>query len=170
MGKKQEEVGFVTDDKWVLQGGVLDETDEAILKEAGKNGPVVKMSTKQMLDTMEKTEPKKFRMFRRLFEKQAGIRLTKEKLIEFAQMADARNKTYVQAFSMLMTIGEARQVRAWRVDQRRSWRSVARTAFERCDEWHWPKWDPPSNQLAGMALCEVAAKKLGGSYRKEPWN
>jgi hypothetical protein len=31
-------------------------------------------------------------------------------------------------------------------------------------------WDPPDNQIWGMALCEIAAQAHGEDYRKPPWN
>jgi hypothetical protein len=33
-----------------------------------------------------------------------------------------------------------------------------------------PLWDPPDNQIWGMALCEIAAQAHGEDYRKAPWN
>jgi hypothetical protein len=171
MGKK-EPVGFVTNDKWVLQDGIMDETDEAVLKEAAAGGaPVIKMSTKQMLERMQKEKPSTFRKFRRIFEKTSGDSLTIEQIIELAAKADTRNKAYVEVFDSLMTTEQAKQIRVWRVDEYCSWRSVARRAFGKCEDWHWPRVGTPiESKLVGMALCEVAAQKLGEDYWREPWN
>jgi len=45
---------------------------------------------------------------------------------------------------------------------------VARKSFEYWPEWF--RWDPPSNQVAGMALCKIAAEYLGEDYFTDPWN
>ena len=55
-------------------------------------------------------------------------------------------------------------VRQWRVDAGYTWRSVSRMYST---AWHLPF---GSNQLAGMALCEQAAKLLGEDFMKAPWN
>lgn len=69
----------------------------------------------------------------------------------------------------LMTAEQAKYVRHLRVDLRYSWRSVARTCW--LQHWLlWVRWDPPSNQLMGMALCQVAANYFLEDYMKEPWN
>jgi len=49
-----------------------------------------------------------------------------------------------------------------------SWRSIARICCGR--GWEWARWEPPNNQLAGMALCERAAELHSENYREEPWN
>ena len=61
----------------------------------------------------------------------------------------------------------ARYVRQLRLANH-SWRSVAHLCYDR--GWEWGRWEPPSNQLAGMALCERAAELHGENYREEPWN
>ena len=75
----QQEVAFVTDDKWVKeQGGCLDITDRQILNEASQNGRVhVRViNIQEMLEGIRETEPKKYRSFQKEMEKQAGKRLT----------------------------------------------------------------------------------------------
>jgi len=45
-----------------------------------------------------------------------------------------------------------------------TWRGVA----QKCnDEWDG---DWGQNQIAGMEICEQAAKMFGEDYKKEPWN
>ncbi|OIJ64071.1 hypothetical protein WN71_030785 [Streptomyces mangrovisoli] len=58
----------------------------------------------------------------------------------------------------------AARIRAWRVDEDLSWRSVARAAT---GLWG-SGWG--SNQIYGRALCVAAAKKLGEDPDREPWN
>ncbi len=166
-------VGFVTDDKWLLQKGKIDKDDRRVLKEAGKGGEVVRMSTRQMLETMQKDEPEKFRQFKENQEKQWGRQLTLEDIQELSRQGSDKFQAYEAAFRDWMTENQALVVRQWRVNEHRSWRSVARCAWERVKRRQWPGWklwSPPSNQIAGMALCSVAARTLGGDYRKEPWN
>ncbi len=62
---------------------------------------------------------------------------------------------------------QARYIRVLRLDGH-SWRSIAGLCHKR--GWDWANWAPPSNQLAGMALCERAAELHEENYRKEPWN
>lgn len=69
--------------------------------------------------------------------------------------ADIPNMTYQQAGEVFML----------RVILGGTWRYVA----EKCSEKWDGDWD--SNQMAGMDLCEYAAKKLEISdYMSEPWN
>jgi len=69
-----------------------------------------------------------------------------------------------------MTKEQAEFVRKLRVDERYSWRAVARRCYGNHRFRDWSKWDPPSNQIMGMALCERAAVMYGEDYEKEPWN
>gem|GEM_PF-60879 len=67
-----------------------------------------------------------------------------------------------------MTLRRAALIRKWRVDEGYSWRTVAAECYE-----HWADdacWDPPSNQLAGMELCETAAELVGEHFLAPPWN
>lgn len=68
-------------------------------------------------------------------------------------------KTYIS-----VTRVEASQVRQLRVELDYSWRAIAR--------FYSVIWGGlwGSNQLAGMAICEKAAKLLGEDFLKEPWN
>lgn len=65
-----------------------------------------------------------------------------------------------------MTMEQAQFVRKIRVDEDDSWRGVAHACYE---AWN-GDWDPPSNQLMGMALCERAAYLMGESPNEAPWN
>ncbi len=90
------------------------------------------------------------------------LTLTPEKL---TIMADGANKT-CQLFNQHIRLDtpRAKLVRHLRVTQSFSWRAVAR----RCALL----WEAPwgANQLAGMVICEKAAKLLGEDFLKEPWN
>ena len=90
------------------------------------------------------------------------IQLTPEKLTAMAE-AGKQNQELFEKHIRLDT-PRAKLVRHLRVTQSFSWRAVAR----RCALL----WEAPwgANQLAGMALCEKAAKLLGEDFLKEPWN
>jgi hypothetical protein len=60
----------------------------------------------------------------------------------------------------------ARLVRRWRVEELCSFPTIATRAHM---EWH-GDWQPPSNQLAGVALCAAAARMLGEDPGEEPWS
>lgn len=80
-------------------------------------------------------------------------------------IADAANKTY-QYFCQYIEVspGLAKLIRQLRVGRDYSWRAIARF----CSEVWGAPWG--SNQLAGMAICEKAAKLLGEDFMQPPWN
>ena len=45
---------------------------------------------------------------------------------------------------------------------------VTRAAFG--ENWFNRSWQPPSNQLMGLALCAKAAAIFQENFRQEPWN
>ena len=91
-----------------------------------------------------------------------------EQLMELAKMARETYDAFSECVGMQMTMGRARAVRRWRVDESCSWRAVA---FKTHEAWgDDAAWTPPDNQLAGMALCEAAAKLHGENHEKLPWN
>lgn len=67
-----------------------------------------------------------------------------------------------------------RYVRWLRVTAGCSWRAVAQNAHDALVRRgvpvpkHWASL--PWNQLAGMALCDLAAEHFGQDHLKEPWN
>jgi len=89
---------------------------------------------------------------------------------EFWELATQADETHRQLLDLVrggMKRRHARYVRQLRLANH-SWRSIADLCFNR--GWAWASWAPPSNQLAGMALCERAAELQGEDYMKEPWN
>ncbi len=170
MNTVEEETAFVTEDRWMKEeGGQLDATDRQILREASQNGRVrVRViNIQEMLEAMSETEPKKYRSFQKEMEKQAGKRLTFEELVELGRKADERMKEFTDVVAC-MTLGQAAQVRHWRIDGHMTWRSVARAAYR--EGWFCRKWEPPSNQVMGMAIVVKAAQLFGENFREEPWN
>lgn len=94
--------------------------------------------------------------------------VNKKQLEALAKAAKETHEQFLKEISERMTTQRAEQIRKWRVDEEYSWRAVADAAFI-----DWKKdacWQPPSNQIAGMALCEEAAKLLQENYMEEPWN
>lgn len=89
------------------------------------------------------------------------ITLTPEKL---TVMADGANKTYQLFQRIPLDKPRAKVVRHLRVTQGFSWRAVAR----RCSLLWQAPWG--GNQIAGMVICQKAAKMLGEDFLKEPWN
>jgi len=92
-------------------------------------------------------------------------RLHKLTPAELTVMADAGSKTY-KYFRQDIEVSpeEAGLIRRLRVEKAYSWRAVARF-YSRV--WRTP-WG--GNQIAGMVICEKAAKLLGEDFMKPPWN
>ena len=91
-------------------------------------------------------------------------------LKDLREMARQADETYRQILDLVrggMKKRHARFIRQLRLANH-SWRLIARLCYNR--GWPWARWEPPSNQLAGMALCERAAELHGENYREEPWN
>jgi hypothetical protein len=89
-----------------------------------------------------------------------------EQLMQLAEMARSRKAGFDAEISKLMTVERALLIKAHREEN--SWRGVALLTSE--DWGEDAKWTPPSNQLAGISLCEYAAKILEEDYSREPWN
>lgn len=93
--------------------------------------------------------------------------LTPEEVAELAKLGREIAASFQEQARDVVTPERAAFVRKLRVDDGGTWRWVA----ERChDAWTDCAWDPPSNQLMGMALCERAAELFGEDYMQEPWN
>ena len=99
-------------------------------------------------------------------EAQAEVsRLRKLSPIELINVAGAANKTY-KAFQKYIEVSElsAKQIRHLRIDESYSWRAVSRY----CSRLWGAPWG--ANQLAGMVICEKAAKLTGEDFLEPPWN
>lgn len=88
-------------------------------------------------------------------------------LREMARQANETHRHFLDLVRGGMKKRHARYIRQLRLANH-SWRLIARYCYNR--GWEWARWEPPSNQLAGMALCERAAELHGENYREEPWN
>jgi hypothetical protein len=82
---------------------------------------------------------------------------------ELADMAH-RTKSRFDAQFADMTELQAAWVRHLRIEEGMSWRGVAATCAEAWEgDWE-------SNQIAGMAICERAARFFGEDYMTGEWN
>jgi len=165
-----EEVAFVTDDKWMRdQGGQLDPTDVELLAEASCNGrfAVKVMNIREMFIAMEQEDPRKFKEFEANMERQEGKPLSFDDIVDLAKKGQERMEEFTRLVAT-MTLGQAAQIHHWRVEAHMTWRSVARAAYT--EGWFSQKWDPPSNQIMGMALAERAAQLFSENFREAPWN
>ena len=95
------------------------------------------------------------------------IPLTPELIASLRHQAPRVGADFALTVKRIMIRRRAAYVRYLRCDLRSSWRMVAATCHH---AWLVSDWQPPSNQLMGMALCDAAAKFLNEDPRKEPWN
>ncbi len=164
--KMGEGVIFVTDDRCVREihdKGIPDVVDVAEIAKAALMAPGAKiqfMTPVQLLELIQKEYTEEF--------KQWQVRVDKGRVMAFQELARSADdiKRHLDArIGLRLTQEQAEQIRKWRVEERNSWRLIARSA------WPWFMcWTPESNQLAGMSLCEFAARKFKENYREEPWN
>ena len=166
-----EDAVFITNDKMMKIGGVMDDTDIAILKQCSPSGKPVILNLEEALDVVERENPQELeKMLQTEAEKRGLVTLSKEQFINLGDMANEHYKDFKQQFAgMPRYIAEI--VRAWRVDEHYTWRRIAHAAADNMSfRLIFKKWYPPSNQLVGMALCDRAARVLGEDFSKEPWN
>ena len=92
-------------------------------------------------------------------------RLHKLKPGELTVLAEAGNKT-AEAFEKYIhvNVATAKLIRKLRVEKDLSWRAVARF----CSKLWTAPWG--GNQIAGMVICDKAAKLLGEDFMQPPWN
>ena len=93
------------------------------------------------------------------------IPLTPSSLSDLMEMAK-ETRAYFEEVMPSVTPDQAAFVRRLRVDEGYSWRAVAETCHI---EWA-GTWEPPSNQIMGMILCERAAEVFGEDPDAPPWN
>jgi hypothetical protein len=173
------EINYViTNDKWAREpGGIIDADDMKIIKAMGPGSQVI--SSSQLMDVLAKDSPGKFKELHAEFEKRVGKKLSLEDLKEYLMRGQEPDADFYFLAGDL-TFGQAGKVRHWRVDEHRSWRSLAREAFTSIVRGHegWdnlrktdnPPWSPPSSQIAGLGLCKRAAALFKEDYLNPPWN
>ena len=75
---------------------------------------------------------------------------------------------FYKKIKSIMTKEDAEKVKKLRIADGNTWRGVAVEMFNEWGEKACWK-EIPSNQLAGMALCEVACELLGENWYEEPF-
>lgn len=83
-----------------------------------------------------------------------------EELMALAQMANRAFNEIGSRIEKVMNIDLAIRVKRLRIVQKRSWREVAGAIHADLLEDGKNLWQPSTNQLAGMQLCEQAGKLL----------
>lgn len=150
---------------------MLDPDDEQIIKDA-KDGGAVLVTWDRVLRAAASGITPYEALDRAMVEgtgtkeAQAEVsRLHKLTPAKLTVMADAGNKTF-QCFRQHIEVSRefAKLIRQLRVERDYSWRTVARFCSQ---VWRTP-WG--GNQLAGMVICEKAAKLLGEDFLQPPWN
>lgn len=165
---------FATDDAR-MRDGVLDPTDRLVLREAGivsdrdrRERIVSSAELVARLSALHDDEP----IGMHAAVPDAGGRPAMQPMDDPSTLkgtflrADAVFAAFEQIAGVVVdSLPRAHAVRRWRVEQRLTWRGVARKA--------WPReraWSPPENQLMGLALCARAAQLLGERHDAGAWN
>ena len=150
---------------------MIDPDDEHIIKEAKEGGAVLVTWDRVMRQaaggiTPHEAMDKAVAEGGGTKEAQAEVsRLRKLSPADLTALADAGNKTY-ELFRQKLEVNEleAESIRYLRVDKEYSWRAIARYCSRIL------KAPFGGNQLAGMVICEKAAKVLGEDFLQPPWN
>lgn len=153
---------FITDDRR-MRDGQLDPTDELILRQAGGGGAVMQVSPEEALTMLKPGTPGSLTGPRKPLP--PGLHeLKPQDMQTLGEQAGITWKYFQQEVARLMNDERAAYVRRLRVDRRYTWRKVARA----CSQAWGTDWE--SNQIAGIAICEAAARYFFEDYRKPPWN
>ena len=89
-------------------------------------------------------------------------------LMELANMAKETHEIFIDSIRKIMDKKAAKHIKMLRCEYGYSWRMVASASYKYFSEK--ADWAPESNQLAGMALCEIAAESFNEDYMPETWN
>lgn len=138
-------------------------TNDAILVKAF---PKIAMTVEQAFEAAEKeagkTDPASTKQKKGKPDSPGTIALTPESMKKLGTQAVATHDGFLAGIRV--TEAQARVVRRWRVDSGYSWRAVA-DAFSQVYDGDWG-----DNQLAGLAICEMAAAWFKEDYLRPPWN
>ena len=150
---------------------MLDPDDEQVIKDTKEGGAILvtwDMILRQAAGGITPYEALDLGMATGTGTKEAQAevsRLRTLKPADLTALADAANETF-NHFRQHIQISRdsAKLIRRLRVERGYSWRTIARFFSK---SWRAP-WG--GNQLAGMCICEKAAKLLGEDYLEPPWN
>jgi hypothetical protein len=158
---------FVTNDAR-MSDGVLHDADRAALPQPTDPGVEVRIvSSSEALEHMKNRRPQdKPRADPNTIMMKNAIPLKPQDLDKLAQRWTP--SAWEEVLERFTPMGRAHAafVRHLRVHKRYTWRSVAAACHT---SWR-GFWSPPSNQLYGMAICEVAAKTFGEDFEEGDWN
>jgi hypothetical protein len=116
---------------------------------------------------MSNVDPADFEMLRPAVTGDGLIEISGDAVRILAEMAKNTSDYFEKCATRDMTPDVAKAIRIWRVQSGYTWRAVARSAH---DEFNFTWIEPPYNQLAGVALCEVAAALFNEDGQQGPWN
>jgi len=150
---------------------VLDPDDEQVIKECKDDGAILVTWDRVVRQAAGGITP--YEAMDRAKEESSGpqeaqaelSRLRKLTPAQLTVMADGADKTW-GLFNKTIQLNRmgATLIRKLRVERDYSWRAVARfSSWESSAPWG-------ANQIAGMVICEKAAKLLGEDYMEPPWN
>lgn len=150
---------------------VLDRDDERVIKEAKASGAVLVTQDRVLRlaaggMTAHEMLVMGMREGKGTPEALANVsRLHKLTPRELTVMGEAGNQTYKYFQKHInVNMATAKLIRKLRVEKDLSWRAVARF----CSKLWTAPWG--GNQIAGMVICDKAAKLLGEDFMQPPWN
>lgn len=94
------------------------------------------------------------------------IKLDKVNLDKLCKAARKTKLKLDKSIKKILTPERCSFVRRLRVDLDYTWRAVASECYDKFNG----DWEPSSNQLVGMSLCEHSAKYFNEDGDKPPWN
>jgi len=147
----------ITNDVYMRRPGILAPEDEDVLGHARRAVSIVELL--EVLDDLPEEE--------RPPEPVPGLfSLTPEQVGEMGFAASRAASEFSKHATLVVTLERAREIRELRCELRHSWRALAAECHARWDG----RWEPASNQLMGMELCERAAQLLEENAHEMPWN
>jgi hypothetical protein len=165
---------FITTDTR-MKDGVRDPDDAAIIGNMKVVTPEEAVDLQKQEEAAEKAAGRKRK--KKEPEKplpEGHIRLTPELMEQMSGPAREALQHYQELSAAVVTrLNLAAYVRQLRIDEKRTWRAVARGVHEKLAEDRnlpGPLWEPVSNQIVGMSLCKVAAETHDQDYMQPPWN
>lgn len=147
----------ITNDVYMRRPGIVTPEDEEILKHASRV-----LSIAEFLEVADDLPSEECPP-----EPVPGLfKLTPDQLQDMGFAASRTASEFSKHARLILTSERAKEVRELRCDQRHSWRALATECHRRWEG----RWEPPSNQLMGMELCECAAQMLDENAHEMPWN
>ena len=173
MSETEDIAYFVTTDMR-MKDGKLDPDDAAIIGDMKIVTPEEALELQKQEDAEEKAAGKKKKKEPEKPLPEGHQRLTPEMMEKMAGPAREALQHYQDLSAAVVTrLNLAPFVRQLRIEEKRTWRAVARGVHEKLAEDRnlpGPLWEPISNQIVGMSLCKVAAETHDQDYMEPPWN